>query len=242
LTISARRTILVPARYRRHQVVTEPEEPSAKPPLPADVPTAVDCASPVAKLSPLAAATALAVVAVLAVGCSNDDSDAPDASPKGPARPAAPHRAEHIPGETVTEAPVLPDGEVVAQAVNVSGNRELEVKGGLKSGPLAVLVNCKGKGRLTVEVEPVGLNFPLKCVAGEVSSTYNQLDLKNTREQGTVSVTAPSTVHWAITVGRRGVSRPAVVPGRPGEARGSHTESLTPRASPPDRGRPAVSG
>ncbi|MFG2933354.1 hypothetical protein [Streptomyces achromogenes] len=160
------------------------------------------------KLNPVAAATALIVVAVLAVGCSNDDSDAPDAGRKETAHPSsssahtpAPDRGEHIPGETVTKAPVLPDGEVVAQAVNASGNRELEVKGGLKSGPLAVLVNCKGRGELTVEVKPVGLNFPLKCVAGEVSSTYNQLNLKNTREQGTVSVTAPSTVRWAITVG-----------------------------------------
>ncbi|MFF7098528.1 hypothetical protein ACFY9A_40145 [Streptomyces rubradiris] len=160
------------------------------------------------KLNPLAAATALAAIAVLAVGCSNDDSDAPDASRKGLVRPSsssahtpAPDRAENIPGETVTKAPVLPDGEVVAQAVNASGNRELELKGGLKSGPLAVLVNCKGKGELTVEVKPVGLSFPLKCVAGEVSSTYNQLDLKNTREQGTVSVTAPSPARWAITVG-----------------------------------------
>jgi hypothetical protein len=162
----------------------------------------------VGKLNPLAAATTLTVVAVFAVGCSNDDSDAPDTSHKGPARPSsssahtpAPDRAEHISGETVTKAPVLPDGEVVAQAVNVSGSRELEIEGGLKSGPLAVLVNCKGKGELTVEVKPVGLNFPLNCVAGEVSSTYNQVDLKNTRERGTVNVIAPSSVRWAITVG-----------------------------------------
>ncbi|MGW1606570.1 hypothetical protein [Streptomyces eurythermus] len=160
------------------------------------------------KLNPLLAATALTAVAVLAVGCGNDDSDAPDTGRKRPVRPStssartpAPDRAEHIPGETVTNAPVLPDGEVVAQAVNASGNRELEVEGGLKSGPLAVLVNCKGEGKLTVEVKPVGLSFPLKCVAGEVSSTYNQLDLKSTHEQGTVSVTAQASVHWAITVG-----------------------------------------
>ncbi|MBL1087449.1 hypothetical protein JK359_36800 [Streptomyces actinomycinicus] len=78
----------------------------------------------------------------------------------------------------------------------------MDVKGGLKSGPLAILVNCKGHGKLTVEVKPVGMSFPLECAAGEVSSTYNQLDLKKPREQGTVSVTAPSTVRWAITVGR----------------------------------------
>ncbi|WP_240529641.1 hypothetical protein [Streptomyces mangrovisoli] len=45
------------------------------------------------------------------------------------------------------------------------------------------------------------MSFPLECVAGEVSSTYNQLTLKHPRTQGTVSVTAPSTVRWAVTVG-----------------------------------------
>ncbi|MEV5145504.1 hypothetical protein [Streptomyces sp. NPDC052727] len=161
------------------------------------------------KLSPLATAATLTAVTVLAVGCSSDDGKASDAGPKASphsssssTRTPTPDRAEHIPGESVTKAPALPDGDVVAQAVNASGNREMDVKGGLKGGPLAVLVNCKGNGKLTVEVKPVGLSFPLECVAGEVSSTYNQLDLKRTRQQGTVSVTAPSNVRWAITVGR----------------------------------------
>ncbi|GAA3097137.1 hypothetical protein GCM10017687_04790 [Streptomyces echinatus] len=107
----------------------------------------------------------------------------------------------------MTKAPALLEGEVVAQAVNASGNREMDVKGGLKSGPLAVLVNCLGDGKLTVEVKPVGLSLPLECVAGEVSSAYNQLDLKDAREQGSVSVTAPSTVRWAITVGHQPAGR-----------------------------------
>jgi hypothetical protein len=50
-------------------------------------------------------------------------------------------------------------------------------------------------------VEPVGLSFPLECVDGEVSSTFNQLALKRARDHGTVSVTAPSQVRWALTVG-----------------------------------------
>ncbi|MFJ3310303.1 hypothetical protein ACIPSA_46395 [Streptomyces sp. NPDC086549] len=102
----------------------------------------------------------------------------------------------------MTKAPTLPEGHVVAQAVNAAGNREMEVKGGLKSGPLSILVNCQGKGKLTISVNPVGLSFPLDCVAGQTSSTFNQLNLKRPRTQGTVSVTAPSTVRWAITVGR----------------------------------------
>ncbi|WP_235192986.1 hypothetical protein [Streptomyces viridochromogenes] len=102
----------------------------------------------------------------------------------------------------MTKAPVLPEGEVVAQAVNATGNREMDIRGGIKSGPLSVLVNCQGQGTLTVSVEPVGLSFPLECVDGEVSSTFNQLSLKRARDHGTVSVTAPSQVRWALTVGR----------------------------------------
>lgn len=103
----------------------------------------------------------------------------------------------------MTRAPVLPDAEVVAQAVNARGNRQLDVEGGLESGPLSILVNCRGKGRLTVLVEPAGLGFPLNCGPGEVSSTYDQLDLQAAHGRATVSVTAPSSVRWALTVGRR---------------------------------------
>lgn len=102
----------------------------------------------------------------------------------------------------MTKAPVLPDAEVVAQAVDAVGNREMDIRGGLRSGALSVLVNCQGKGRLTVLVRPVGLSFPLECVDGEVRGTYNRLDLQRTRAHGTVSVTAPSTVRWALTAGR----------------------------------------
>ncbi|MET7427791.1 hypothetical protein ABZT16_02155 [Streptomyces flaveolus] len=154
-------------------------------------------------------AAVLAAVAALAVGCTGSDGDAPDArqtsSPSSvtpPAQSQTPGRAEHVPGESVTKAPTLPDGDVVAEAANAVGNRRIDIKGGLKAGPLSVMVNCQGEGELTVLVEPAGLRFPLKCVAGEVSSTYNQLNLKRTRAQGTVSVTAPSGVRWAITVGR----------------------------------------
>ncbi|MFI1763623.1 hypothetical protein ACH41H_16465 [Streptomyces sp. NPDC020800] len=102
----------------------------------------------------------------------------------------------------MTEAPRLPDGTVVARAADAVGNREMDLRGGLENGTLSVLVNCRGKGRLTVHVQPVGLSFPLACVDGEVRSTYNRLKLKRPRGHGTVSVTVPSTVRWALTVGR----------------------------------------
>lgn len=151
-------------------------------------------------------AAVLAAVAALTVGCTSSEGDTPDtrhkSSPSSSTQSPTPGRAEHVAGESVTKAPVLPDGRVVAEAANAVGNREMDIKGGLKAGPLSVMVNCQGEGELTVRVEPAGLRFPLKCVAGEVSSTYNQLNLKHTRTRGTVNVTAPPSVRWAITVGR----------------------------------------
>ncbi|MGW6905594.1 hypothetical protein [Streptomyces sp. NPDC054940] len=90
----------------------------------------------------------------------------------------------------------------MAQAVNATGSRTMEIRGGIKDGPISVLVNCQGQGKLTVSVEPAGLSFPLECVDGEVSSVYNQLSVKRDRDHGTVSVTASSSVRWALTVGR----------------------------------------
>lgn len=103
----------------------------------------------------------------------------------------------------MAKAPDLPDGEIVAQAANVSGDREREIRGGIEPGELSVVVKCQGRGVLTVSVEPVGLSFPLTCVDGEVTSILNQLVLQRSRERGTVTVTAPSRVRWALTVGRQ---------------------------------------
>ncbi|NJP53139.1 hypothetical protein HCJ93_24490 [Streptomyces sp. SBST2-5] len=72
----------------------------------------------------------------------------------------------------------------------------------MDAGALSVLVNCQGKGSVTISVKPINLTFALECVEGEVSSTYNELSLKQAREQASLSVTAPSTVRWALTVGQ----------------------------------------
>ncbi|MFF7145834.1 hypothetical protein ACFZB5_32310 [Streptomyces nodosus] len=110
-------------------------------------------------------------------------------------------RTEHIAGESVTKPPKLLSGVALAQAASAKGNGELEL-GHITAQPLSVLVNCQGKGTLTVEVRPMGFRFPLECVASKVNTTYNELHLKQPREQGVVSVTAPSSVRWSLTVGQ----------------------------------------
>ncbi|MFF3329520.1 hypothetical protein ACFYWX_08135 [Streptomyces sp. NPDC002888] len=151
------------------------------------------------------------LVALLTSGCSADDPGARgSATPSkstGSARPAAASaqgsaRGEHIDGETVTEAPQIIDGEVIESVANVRGNRVMELDGGVRPGPVSIAVNCQGKGTLTVELKPVGLSFPLECVDGEVSSTYNQIALKKARKDAVLQVTAGSGVRWALTVGQ----------------------------------------
>lgn len=154
------------------------------------------------------AAVAGVAATVVLTGCSGQGDDSPTArkSPTSAASASASKtasgRAEHIPGETVTKAPDPIDGRAVARVANARGNREIDIPGGIRAGALSVSVNCQGQGTLTVSVKPVGLSFPLECVAGEVSSTYNELHLKTARGRGTVSVTAPSPVRWALTVGQ----------------------------------------
>ncbi|MBX9397562.1 hypothetical protein K4749_29235 [Streptomyces sp. TRM72054] len=65
-----------------------------------------------------------------------------------------------------------------------------------------VAVSCKGDGSITVNVPVVKASFPLQCSVGEPAVTYNQLALSAADKPGTVSVSAPPTVTWSVTVGR----------------------------------------
>lgn len=149
---------------------------------------------------------AIAVVAALALtGCSGEAKPAPadqSASPSGRVSPPqTSERAEHIEGETVAQAPKpVNDGQVLLSVASRKGNAELPLAKETGTGSLAIQVNCQGEGTVHVTVKPVGLSFPLECVDKEVSSTYNEIRLKRARGEGSVQVTAPSTVLWALTV------------------------------------------
>lgn len=91
------------------------------------------------------------------------------------------------------------DGKVLTSIHSRNGNAELPL-GKIHAGRLAVQVNCQGSGKINVAVDPTGLSFPLECVAAESSSTYSELHLKADRTEGTIHITAPITVRWALTV------------------------------------------
>ncbi|MCX4736921.1 hypothetical protein [Streptomyces sp. NBC_01363] len=153
----------------------------------------------------LSSGLAVAVVAALVLtGCSGEAKPSPSEPPASRSAQPSPtqtsDRAEHIEGETVSRAPKpANDGQVLISVASKHGNAELPLTKEIGAGMLAIQVNCQGKGTLNVTVDPVGLSFPLECVSEEVSSTYNEVHLKRARSEGTVRVTAPSTVHWALT-------------------------------------------
>ncbi|MEV0781947.1 hypothetical protein AB0I52_02930 [Streptomyces sp. NPDC050423] len=152
-------------------------------------------------------AIALLAVAVAlgASGCSGGGNSA--ATPPAPSTSAtAPPsrtggRGEHVEGEKVSVAPKpVKDGKVLLSVASRHGNAELPLEAGTGSGPMAVQVNCQGKGTLKVVIEPLAVSFPLECAEGEVSSTYNELALKRAHAEGSVRVSAPSGIRWALTV------------------------------------------
>lgn len=153
------------------------------------------------------ASSCLAVTVVTAltlVGCSGGkEPSATEPATSQSARPSPSHvsdRAEHTEGETVSRAPKpVDDGPVLLSVASKQGNAELPLTKEIGAGMLAIQVNCQGKGTLDVTVDPLGLSFPLNCVNEEVSSTYNEVHLKRARSEGTVRVSAPSTVRWALT-------------------------------------------
>lgn len=147
-------------------------------------------------------ATGVLLLSVVLGGCSGADDSSKQSKPTPSATPSKDKaRPEHIPGESVSEAPKLPEGKALAEIAAAKGNQNVPL-GRVAAGPLSVLVNCQGKGTLKITVQPMGMNFPLDCVDGEVSSTYNELGLKKSRPEGTVTVTAPSAVRWSLTVGQ----------------------------------------
>ncbi|MGW5277037.1 hypothetical protein ACWEQP_31755 [Streptomyces sp. NPDC004044] len=149
-------------------------------------------------LAVLAAAVALCVS-----GCTADGKPASHPPTSRTAQPnpsKTSDRAEHIEGETVDTAPKqVNDGHVLLSVASRKGNAELPLAKEIGVGRLAIQVNCQGDGTIEVSVEPVGLSFPLECVEGEVSSTYNEIILKRARSEGSVRVEAPSGVRWALT-------------------------------------------
>ncbi|MEU9956043.1 hypothetical protein [Streptomyces sp. NPDC050982] len=103
--------------------------------------------------------------------------------------------------------PELDDSESVAGSQGETrGGGTFGFDEGEKGDALIIAVQCQGKGEIRVSVKPVNVRFPLECVHGDAgtttSTTYNQVGVAGAEKKGTVSVLAPSSVRWSMTIGR----------------------------------------
>ncbi|WP_235457848.1 hypothetical protein [Streptomyces olivochromogenes] len=99
--------------------------------------------------------------------------------------------------------PELVDDETLVGRQKVTrGNASVAFGQGRKGDALIIAVRCQGAGKIKVAVRSVHVSFPLNCLAGEVSTTYNQVAIGGADRSGVVSVEAPSAVRWSLTIGR----------------------------------------
>lgn len=161
-------------------------------------------------------------VLALAVACTSDQranvastpepaapgttATASSLSPEQDSAPNADAEAE-ADSDPVKDPPELDDSEtVVARQGETRGGGSFEFGEGEKGDALIIAVRCQGRGKIEVSVKPVNVGFPLECVDGRASTTtgtaYNQVDVAGVEKKGTVSVLAPSSVRWSMTIGR----------------------------------------
>ncbi|MEU1407668.1 hypothetical protein ABZ471_35975 [Streptomyces sp. NPDC005728] len=150
---------------------------------------------------------ACAALLVPLTGCTSAHPEAE--RPAQPTRSPEPDAAAGTAGPggsaqpPVQKPPELDAGEALAGRQNVtSGNASFAFREGRKGDALIVAVRCRGAGVVKVAVRPVHVSFPLKCLTDEVSTVYNQVAVGGADRSGVVSVEAPSSVRWTMTIGR----------------------------------------
>ncbi|MFF4254973.1 hypothetical protein ACFY1L_27570 [Streptomyces sp. NPDC001663] len=154
------------------------------------------------------AGLSIACTAVLfpVAACTSDPSDAQQPTSATSSAESGPATVTATPSSTqppVQEPPELdPDETLAGRQKATTGNASIEFGQAKKGDALIVAVRCQGKGTIKVAVQSVHVSFPLKCLANEVSTTYNQVAVSGVDRSGVVSVAAPSVVRWSLTVGR----------------------------------------
>ncbi|MBJ6636831.1 hypothetical protein H4K36_00590 [Streptomyces sp. DHE7-1] len=150
---------------------------------------------------------ACAALLVPLAGCSSDHTDAKEPSHgTSSSEPGAP-TVTTTPGSSaqpsVQKPPELDADETLAGRQKVTtGNASLAFSKGKKGDALIVAVRCQGAGKIKVAVRSVHIAFPLECLADQVSTTYNQVGVGGVDRSGVVSVQAPPSVRWSMTIGR----------------------------------------
>jgi hypothetical protein len=82
------------------------------------------------------------------------------------------------------------------------GGAHFAYDAGPRGKALVVAVSCRGTGKVSVDLPALDVSVSQPCSPHETAVTHNEFALAAVGRPGTVSVTAPSTVEWAVTVGR----------------------------------------
>ncbi|MFD8810401.1 hypothetical protein ACFV23_02595 [Streptomyces sp. NPDC059627] len=90
----------------------------------------------------------------------------------------------------------------MASDTAVKGDSIYPIPGGIKAGKtLAIAINCQGPGRLTVQVQPTSVSFPLLCEKGKVLPTMNEIHMSENRSSSSLRFTSEPDVTWSFAVG-----------------------------------------
>ncbi|MEU7498340.1 hypothetical protein AB0B52_14845 [Streptomyces griseofuscus] len=154
----------------------------------------------------LAVCTFTAALAV--VSCSSGHHSTASAAPHlritpPPTSPTASATPDPHSPSVHKAPPIHSDGitPLVSDAA-VKGNATYTIPGGIKAGKtLAIAINCQGKGRLTVQVEPANVSFPLLCEKGKVLPTMNEIHMSKNRPTGSLRFTSEPNLTWSFAVG-----------------------------------------
>ncbi|MFF8318697.1 hypothetical protein ACF06V_16195 [Streptomyces bobili] len=138
--------------------------------------------------------------------CNSDDADAKQPAQRTHSSEPGTATATASPATTepsVQQPPELDADETLAGRQGATnGNANVEFIKGKKGDALVVAVRCQGQGKINVSVSSLRVSFPLECLTGESSTTYNQVAVTGVERSGSVSVHAPSSVRWSMTIGR----------------------------------------
>ncbi|MBT3162033.1 hypothetical protein HTV80_02760 [Streptomyces sp. Vc74B-19] len=147
------------------------------------------------------ARSACVLILLAAVGCTSTNGTDEKPEPPKPAAAVSPAARQPAP---VTPPPLdAGSGESTAgQHGPARGNAVFPYTAGTRGKALTVAVSCRGRGGVEVRLPVPHADFRLACGSGDSAVTYHQLALPAAHRAGSVRVTAPSGITWAVTVGR----------------------------------------
>ena len=154
------------------------------------------------RAAPCRGTAAWSLVLLTTAGCASGSGTGDGAASPVPAASSPPAARQTT--AVVTPPALNPgSGEVTAgQHGPAHGNARFSYDAGTPGKALIVEASCLGAGTIDVALPAVGAGFRHKCGTDEPLAAHNELGLEAARAPGTVKVTAPSTVTWAVTVGR----------------------------------------